>query len=97
MEAAVSIQFLPHAIVEMTVGDGADGSSDVVCLTHAALRQQAGGDLFFIDRLYIGDPVGADDAGLDLKHEDAFGSKGGRDRFGRTSNDRLWRCNNRRG
>ena len=97
MEAAVSIQFLPHAIVEMTIGDGADGFGDVVYLTHATLRQKAGSNSLFIDRLDFGDPVGADDAGLDLKHEDAFGSKGGRDRFGRTSNDRLWRCNNRRG
>src|SRR4051794_28077343 len=64
---------LSGAVVQMAVSDSPDYVRDIGGFAHSALGKEAGGDSFVIDLLDFGDHVGADNAGLDLEHLDAFG------------------------
>src|SRR5450759_5331256 len=70
-EAAVDVEDLAGGVIQQPVGDGADGFGDVARFAHAALREQAGGDLLVVRLFHLGDHVGADDAGADLEDLDA--------------------------
>src|SRR5450759_4119952 len=70
-EAAIDVEDLAGGVIQQSVGDGADGFGDIAALAHAALREQAGGDLLVVRLFYLSDHVGADDAGADLEDLDA--------------------------
>lgn len=72
MEAAIGMDDLAGAVVEVAIGDGPDDVGDVGGLAHAALGEEAAGDFFVVDLFHFGDHVGADDAGLDFENLNAF-------------------------
>src|SRR5687768_13552968 len=55
VETAVDIQDLAGRVIQQAVGNGPDGFRDVAAFAHAALGEQAAGDLFLVDLFDFGD------------------------------------------
>src|SRR6185437_871556 len=73
VEAAIGVDHLAGAVIEVAISNCSDHSRDVLGRTHAALRQQSRGDTLFVGLFDFGDHIRAHDSRLDFEDENAFG------------------------
>ena len=81
MEAAIHVNHLSGAVVELAVRDRANSICDIRGFAHSALGQQTLRNFFFISGNGRGDHVGSNDSRLYFENRNSITSQTGREQL----------------